>query len=654
MGWFKRSVVVGAMAAGLVFGGGCAQPSVERPSYGSGSLALSTDDELLYAVDTDNGVLVVIDAKANAKVAEVKVGAAPARVVVSQDDTIFVTNRGARSVSVIRRGEWTEAMRLETGIEPFGLALSPDSKVLYVVSATARDTTEYGVLSAFDTKTLKPLWELNVGEEPRGIAVVDNGKRALVSLYKAGEVVEVDLVNAKVKTAKSDIYQQANIGRSSQSITVTSAAPPTYHPRAAADLVATPDGNRVFAPTVWARETTIAARPNPTVGYYSNGGPCSAGPVATAGLVTLDTTDGVRPEVDDLTDCAGRRDNTLATGRPMTALTSREFTAPSGIQGPTVGVVSPAGDWLFVVNRESRNLMVLPVDRRSTKDISLVEDIGHGADGVALSRDGQRAYVYSQFEHKVTRIVQAQGSLRKDGEPLVVAAETLSPEQALGRKLFFDAKDTRMSGSTTRVACSTCHLEGREDGHIWQFPDGPRQTPSLAGRKLLSTAPFHWSGEFPTIDRFNAHTIIERMGGSGLDASTAAKLDHYLDTTPRPERPMTPDMPAVARGRAAFVKAGCDTCHSGEVLTNNTNRDVGTLVTDRTRFGGNVDDRDKVGSGFNVPSLLGVSRSAPYLHDGSEATLAARVFGNAGDRHGTTSTLSEPEKHDLVAYLKSL
>lgn len=649
MGWFKRTLVVGALATGLLFGG-CAQQGTARPSYGSGSLALSTDDKLLYAVDTDNGAVVVVDTQSDAKLATVKVGESPARIVVGADDTLFVTNRGSRSVSVIRRGEWQEAMRLEVGIEPFGLALSPDSKTLYVVSATARDTTEYGLLTAFDTKTLQQVWELNVGEEPRGLAVIDDGKRALVSLYKAGEVVEVDLVEARVKTARSDIYQQANLGRTSQSITVATSTPPTYHPRAAADLVATPDGKRVFAPTVWARETTIAVRPNPSVGYYTNGGPCSSGPVATAGLVTLDTSDGVRPEVDDLTDCAGATAR-ASTGRPYTALTSREFTPPEGLQGPTAGLVSPVGDWLFVVNRESRNLMAMPTERRG--EVNIVEDVGHGADGVALTRDGQRAYVYAQFDHRLTRIVSRGGKLQKEGD-LVLAQDTLPADLALGRRLFFDAKDTRISSATTRVACSTCHLEGREDGHVWQFPDGPRQTPSLAGRKLLSTAPFHWSGEFATMDAFNAHTIIERMGGSGLDRATAAKLDAYLDATPRPERPMTPDMPAVARGRAAFSKAGCDTCHSGELLTNNENRDVGTLVSDRTRFGGNVDDRTLVGRGFNVPSLLGVSRSAPYLHDGSETTLAARVFGNPGDRHGTTSTLSNAEKADLVAFLKSL
>ena len=31
---------------------------------------------------------------------------------------------------------------------------------------------------------------------------------------------------------------------------------------------------------------------------------------------------------------------------------------------------------------------------------------------------------------------------------------------------------------------------------MWNFPDGPRQTPSLQGRLLSKTAPFHWNGEF--------------------------------------------------------------------------------------------------------------------------------------------------------------
>ena len=57
---------------------------------------------------------------------------------------------------------------------------------------------------------------------------------------------------------------------------------------------------------------------------------------------------------------------------------------------------------------------------------------------------------------------------------------------------------------------------------------------------------------------------------------------------------------------------------------------------------------------FNVPSLLGIARTAPYLHDGSQLTLEERVFSNVGDRHGVTSTLSVDERSDLISYLKSL
>ena len=109
----------------------------------------------------------------------------------------------------------------------------------------------------------------------------------------------------------------------------------------------------------------------------------------------------------------------------------------------------------------------------------------------------------------------------------------------------------------------------------------------------------------------------------------------------------------VERGRAAFEKAQCATCHTGALLTDNSNQDVGTLNTRaadvRERDNGLVERR-----GFNVPSLHGLARSAPYLHDGTEATLEARVYGNSQDRHGVTSTLSAAEKADLVAYLKSL
>jgi hypothetical protein len=59
--------------------------------------------------------------------------------------------------------------------------------------------------------------------------------------------------------------------------------------------------------------------------------------------------------------------------------------------------------------------------------------------------------------------------------------------------------------------------------------------------------------------------------------------------------------------------------------------------------------------GLNVPSLVGVARAAPYLHDGTAASLTDRAtLGKSADRHGITSTLSPGEVADLVEYLQTL
>ncbi|MBL9038895.1 MAG: c-type cytochrome [Archangium sp.] len=659
---------------------GCAAaneiPSAQR---GSGSLALSQDDKLLYAVDTDNSMLVVVDTVSNQKVAEVKVGPSPSRVLVGADDTIYVANRGSNFVSVIRRGEWSEAQRLEVGMEPTGLAMTADGKQLLVVSATSPTTPDFGVLTVFDTASLQPRFEIPVGGEPRAVAAI-KGNRALVSLLKQGQVIEVDLSNGQLVGANNEqsIYSLANATSLGSSSTSPSLRGPstfsTFRPRAMTDLIATPDGTRVFAPVVWAREDAIARRPNSAGGYYSAGGPCNVGAVATAGIVTVDTNASATPRVDDLTNCFSSGTNSETTSDfPTTAISpSSSFSGFPGsapndgvVQGPTVGVVDPTGSWLFVVNRESSNVAVMPTYRRTGSDLKFNAtgssirgsvNVGAGADGIAITNSGLTVYVYSQFDH-VVDVLGADGVgekaklTRNAAKRLKIAEDTLAPELAAGRRLFFDALDTRMSSAQTNVACATCHLEGREDGHVWQFPDGPRQTPALAGRKLLSTAPYHWSGEFDDLSAFNAHTIIERMGGSGLARAAADTLDQWVDQLPVAPTPIRPELAEVQRGKQIFeTKAECATCHTGELRTNNQFASVGTV----NARGANPDNGRVLEVGFNVPSLLGVSRSAPYLHDGAEKTLEQRVFANQGNTHGKTAELTSDEKSDLVAYLKSL
>jgi cytochrome c peroxidase len=57
---------------------------------------------------------------------------------------------------------------------------------------------------------------------------------------------------------------------------------------------------------------------------------------------------------------------------------------------------------------------------------------------------------------------------------------------------------------------------------------------------------------------------------------------------------------------------------------------------------------------FQVPSLIGISTHAPFLHNGCAPTLRDRFGPCGGNRHGDTSQLSPDELNDLVAYLETL
>lgn len=659
----RRRVLAGVAAAVLGLSA-CEDRSADSGwSNSSGTVALSRDDAFLYVADADNGVLAVVETTRGEKVGEVRVGAGPERVVVGPDDTVYVSNRRERSVSVIRRGDWTEAARVAVGVEPMGLAVSPKGDTLFVVNSTARDSTEYGTLMAVDTRSLEVRWELPVGDEPRGIALVDGGRRALISLFRHSDLVTVDLADAhqpRLQREGTDLYARANEeGRGS--IDLPFRVPITFQPRGMADVVVAPDGKHAYAPLRWSREDPLA-KPGSSSGesLYGGGGPCHSAGVVVPGIVTFKTEDG-SPRVDDLNMC--RPSFGEVPDFPPSTLVSMESSHP--LQGPSAAVVDPSGEWLFVVNRETDNVAILPTQRRGGDDlvgprgssVRQVVRVGSGPSGIALTRDGRKAYVHNAFDHSVTMLVNdgsgGRTNVRAEGSPLIVAGDVLAPQQVVGRKLFYSALDSRMTSSNVSVSCESCHLDGREDGHVWGFPDGPRQTPSLAGRDVTRTAPFHWSGEFPTMKDFLDATVTSRMGGGALDVILVSQLSAFIDVIPAPDNPYLRDEPTASqvRGARVFEKARCDTCHEGAHLTNNKQANVGTFITT-----GALQDASNVReAGLNTPSLLGLARTAPYLHDGSAKTLKGRLTERRqANAHGATADLTDAEIDDLVDYLRTL
>jgi cytochrome c peroxidase len=100
------------------------------------------------------------------------------------------------------------------------------------------------------------------------------------------------------------------------------------------------------------------------------------------------------------------------------------------------------------------------------------------------------------------------------------------------------------------------------------------------------------------------------------------------------------------------AETGCATCHGGPFYTDSRPErpfrvhDVGT---------GGADPSEKMGPEYDTPTLLGVYRTAPYLHHGKARTLAdVLTTFNPGDRHGRTSHLAKEDVTDLVEFLKAL
>ena len=64
-----------------------------------------------------------------------------------------------------------------------------------------------------------------------------------------------------------------------------------------------------------------------------------------------------------------------------------------------------------------------------------------------------------------------------------------------------------------------------------------------------------------------------------------------------------------------------------------------------------------LGSGvtYDIPSLIEVWRTAPYLHSGDALTLRETITDfNFMQKRGNTKDLSDQELDDLIEYLKSL
>jgi YVTN family beta-propeller protein len=323
---------------------------------------------------------------------------------------------------------------------------------------------------------------------------------------------------------------------------------------------------------------------------------------------------------------------------------------------PFDATFSPDGSKLYVAHLGSGDLTVVPLE--DPRRLSRI-DVGDGPRGVVVTGDGRKAYVVNSLSEDISIVDLAAG--RETGR-IAMTPSSQAPVFKRGKTLFFSSRPAELSRDRW-LSCASCHFEGEHDARTWNFPPGPRNTTSLRG--AIDTRPLHWSADRDEVQDFE-HTIRDLQGGTGLIRGRApnpelgepnerlsADLDAvatYVTLLSVRRNPFPPDR-IVERGREIFFSpaTGCASCHLPPRFTDSDPRfrpvhDVGT--------GDGIGER--LGRAFDTPSLRGVWDAAPYMHDGSAATLRDVVTQNPGDRHGRTSHLTDEEIDALVRFLRSL
>jgi cytochrome c peroxidase len=238
---------------------------------------------------------------------------------------------------------------------------------------------------------------------------------------------------------------------------------------------------------------------------------------------------------------------------------------------------------------------------------------------------------------------------------------------ALGERLFFDP---RLSG-TGSVLCASCHVPYRafQDGRPLAFGleqsnrntlsvlnagyfrrygwDGaraslaPQSLRPLLEAKEMRSSPAHvaqllrssYAADYAAAFGSLAGRGDERLfndAGNALAAyqetlvTERTPFDDFRDHLSGADTGAAASYPMAAqRGLKRFI-AQCSTCHAGPLFSD------GAIVR-----------------GFRVPSLRNVALTAPYMHDGSVASLEDAV------RHNDAN-LSASDAEDLAAFLKTL
>jgi hypothetical protein len=340
-------------------------------------------------------------------------------------------------------------------------------------------------------------------------------------------------------------------------------------------------------------------------------------------------------------------DSLALTARTLTARRSERQSKPGDVDqgGSPMGIMQRADATLAVTFAGSDELWQIQDDGQVSRAIDLGKWGLYTPHGIATLADGTLIISSPvagalgiwrddawQRAPEVVHLTHDDAWLRAHDEPALLRRE--------GERAFYE---TTRSG----ISCQSCHMHADSDAAGYNLGDH-RLVPTLTVQGLLGTAPYLRDGSYPRIQDLDEVAETLYRGYLRNQPGRRRRLDAYVEALPRTAAWPSRDRSSERRGYAIFRKAQCARCHPPPAFTSLAQLPLIALFPS---LASEFPEHEVL----DVPSLLSVSSSAPYLNDGRASTLRAVIDDyNPDDRHGDTRALSTADRSDLVAFLESL